>query len=333
MVTGTGTGIKFMVVTITLNPIVERRFYLHNVVPGSANRAKKEALRAGGKGINVSRQIALFGIANVAVTFIGGDSGKLLRRALKEDEINFTPIQLKDEIRTGFVSVDETSKSVTSFFPPNPIVTKNEATDFLDKAMKVINNASVVVLAGSSPSPECDYIFPEIIRRANELDKTVILDTYGDHLENCLNASPTMLHINKSEIEKSLYVTLNDEDSYREILQSFYKKGIKLSFITNGSNSFYASKFDFHYRVDVPVVDEFDATGSGDAFVAGLVIGLEKALVFDEFVNLSVSLGALNAKSEKTCAVTPAELELANYEIRINAVGKKMKIIDDSPTI
>ncbi|GJQ61686.1 MAG: tagatose-6-phosphate kinase [Melioribacteraceae bacterium] len=322
-----------MVVTITINPIVERRLYFDKFESGKVNRTEKEKFRAGGKGINVSRQLNNLGIKNTAVTFLGGDGGKLLRRTLKEEKIEFSPVQTGGETRQAWVAVDQSNKKVTSLFAPNSDITQREADDFLDKSLKVINNASVVVLAGSSPSETCDHIFPEIIKAAINEDKSVVADTYGKHLEACINAGPTALHINRDEAVNSLGITLDSEEEYRNLLSGFYDRGIKLSFVTNGNKPFYSSKFDFHYKIGVPAIEEYDSTGSGDAFVAGIVYGMEKALVYDEFTNLAVKLGALNATSEETCMVKINEIESFNSLADISPVGKKMKIIDDSPTI
>lgn len=322
-----------MVVTITLNPLVENRLTFDNIKNGSVNRASEESFRAGGKGINVSRQLNFLGIKNTAVTFVGGDTGKIFRRILKDENIDFSPVQSKEETRRATVVTDISKGEVTSYIPANPAITKAEAADLEDKASKVINNASVVVFAGSSPSPECDNIFPALIEKANNEDKVTVLDTYGKHLQACIDASPSIIHLNRDEVKASLNIELNTEDDYREFLSGLYKKGIRLAFITDGNKTFYASKFDFHYKITVPEIEETDPVGSGDAFVSGIVYGLEKAFVFDQFTETAVKLGALNAASGKTCAVTLSELENYSGNVTVEAVGKKMKILDDSPTI
>ena len=78
-----------MVLTITINPLLERRYYYSQIELSSVNRNGIIALKAGGKGINVSRQLNRLGVANIALVFTGGANGKLFRDALRKEGINF----------------------------------------------------------------------------------------------------------------------------------------------------------------------------------------------------------------------------------------------------
>jgi fructose-1-phosphate kinase PfkB-like protein len=135
------------------------------------------------------------------------------------------------------------------------------------------------------------------------------------------------------EIRNSLKVPMNSEMEISQVLTDFYKQGTNLAFITNGKVDIFASKADFHYKISVPKVIEKDATGSGDAFVAGIIYGLEKSLIFNDFVKLAASLGAQNAASWEVCKVDPSSAKKLEDDVSIVEIGKKIKLIDDSPTI
>ena len=321
-----------MILTVTLNPLLENRFYYDSVELGVSNRSKSHEFKAGGKGINVSRQLNYLDIKNIALTFLGGNNGKILRKILFEEDINFTAISTKSETRLAALAVEKTPARLTTFFEPNNAVSKNEVDQFKSKLEKMMQNCSVVVFSGSSPSTEADEIFSFGIQLANKLDKMSVLDTYGNHLQACIDAAPTILHNNVSEIEKSLSIDLSTEEKKIEFLKGLYKKGIKLAFLTDGDNAIYASKFDFTYKISPPIVDEIDSTGSGDAFVSGIVHGIEKGLVFDEFVKTASALGAVNASKWDVCASTLEETKKLIPQIAITTIGKKLKLIDDSPT-
>nr|MDA3859658.1 PfkB family carbohydrate kinase [Melioribacteraceae bacterium] len=182
------------------------------------------------------------------------------------------------------------------------------------------------------PNKEAASIITYGIELANELDKTSILDTYGEHLQECINAKPTLLHNNVEELESSLNIKLDNEDKKVNFLKELYEKGIKLAFITNGAKATYASKFDFIYKIQSQKVKAIDATGSGDAFVAGIAYGLEKALVFDEFLRIASALGGINATCWDVCMVTLKDIQEIVNTVTVKPIGKKLKLIDDSPT-
>ncbi len=320
-----------MILTVTINPLLERRLFFNSVELGKENRCSKEIYSAGGKGINVSRQLNWLGIPNHAFTFLGGNNGKILRHCITKDKIDLSVVSTKSETRSADLIVEENLNRISTFFGTNNEVTVSESSEFKNKLEKMIQNCSIVVFAGSSPCSAADDIFPSGIELSNKYDKISILDTYGNHLKRCIDASPTIIHNNVSEVEKSLGISLQTGPEKLEYLLWLYSRKIKLAFLTDGANPAYASKFDFHYKIEQPHIDAIDATGSGDAFVAGIAYGMENSLVFDEFVKIAAALGSANASMIETCRVSLDQMNMYVDKVKISSAGKKMKMIDDSP--
>jgi len=320
-----------MILSVTIHPLLERRLLYNKISLGAHHRNPIEELKPGGKGINVCRQINKFGIRSLAYTFLGGNNGKVIKHILSEEKIDFTFIQTKNETRYSVITIDETNRSATTFFGPDYIILPGEADEFKIKLEKMIRNCEIAVFSGSSPCKETNSIFPFGIEIANKYDKISVCDTYGIHLKDCIDQSPTILHNNISEIKNSLNISLNDEKEKLSFLDFLYSKGVKQSFITNGKEDIYASNFDYHYRIENTKIEEVDPTGSGDAFVAGLVYGLNKDKTFDEYVKLASALGALNASTFEVCNVNIDEAQKLTEKIKIFTVGKKIKSIDVAP--
>lgn len=320
-----------MVLTVTLNPLLEKKLFFKNLT--KHNRAYNQKYLAGGKGINVSRQLNHLGIKNHSLIFLGGSNGKKLRAVLESENISFSAVTSKDETREATLVYDESAGKLKTYFGVNSIITENEIENFINKMEKAIINSSIVVFSGSLPNKLCSIIIEKGLELCNKYDKISILDSYGEMLSKQINCSPTILHNNIEEISNSLKMKLANEKEIRNLLTYLYQKGIKLAFLTSGNKNTYASKYDFHYKINNPKVIEIDSTGSGDAFVSGIVYGLEKSLVFDEFTKLASALGAVNATKNTTCAVDYNEAENLISQISISEIGKKLKLINDSPTI
>ncbi|PID58385.1 MAG: 1-phosphofructokinase [Ignavibacteriae bacterium] len=321
-----------MVLTVTLNPLLEKKYFFKKI-EGNNNRAYKEKYLAGGKGINVSRQLNVLGIKNHALTFLGKNNGKILRSILQTENINFSTIDTKAETREATLIFDESRKKLSTFFGINSDISNSEIEKFIIKLKKAISNSSIVLFSGSLPNDECSQIIEEGIKFCNQNDKISILDSYGQNLEHQLSCSPTIIHNNLDELENSLNIKLKSQKSVTDLLNNFYKKNIKLSFLTAGKDSTYASKSDFHYKIKNARIEEKDSTGSGDAFVSGIIYGLEKSMVFNDFVKLASALGFANALSWDVCQVKMEEAQKLLGKILITEIGKKYKVIDDSPTI
>jgi len=320
-----------MILTVTINPMLEICLNYEQLTVNSENRNGKLAYRAGGKGINVSRQLKHLHTKSLGYTFAGGGNGKIFRSLLEHEELQFSFIRTESEMRIASVLVDESKKNVATYFQENSVVTASEADEFKSKLEKMIQNCEIVVFSGSSPSSGTEDIFPYGISLANKYDKISVVDTYGNHLAQCIEAAPTILHNTVEEVEKSLGIKLKSEKSTLSFLDHLYQKGIKQAFITNGEHPVYVSNFDYHFKIAPLYVEAVHPTGSGDAFVAGVVYGWHHDFVFEETCRLASALGSLNAARLDVCAVDFDTAMECQKQIVVEPVGKKMKLLDDWP--
>ena len=320
-----------MILTVTINPLLERRYYYQNLDLSSVNRNGKLIIKAGGKGINVNRQLNKLGIKNIALLFTGGSNGKLIRETLRAEKINFSEIITRNETRDASIIIDQSAEKFYSFFVSDSIISLRETEDFILRMEKAIAACEIVVFSGSSPCKEADLIFVEGIRIANKLDKISVCDTYGRHLQSCYDSSPTIIHNNVDEIKASLDLKFENEADHRNFLNMLYKKGVKQAYITDSANPVYASNFDFHYKVIPPQINHVDSTGSGDAFVSGIVYGWHNKFTFEQQLCFATALGAFNAKSFEVCDVEMKDAKSLSQKIKIESTGKKPKVINDHP--
>jgi 1-phosphofructokinase family hexose kinase len=320
-----------MILTVTINPLLEQRLTFSKVSSSTQNRNGKLQFSAGGKGINVNRQLNILDVQNIALTFSGGNYGKLFRESIKNEGIDFSLINTCTETRICSVIIDSKEKSISYYFSENQAITKDETDKFIFKMEKMIQNCEMVIFSGSSPGKEADKIFPAGIEIANKYDKISICDTYGMHLENCYSASPRIVHNNIEEVVNSLHLNLNDEKDKLVFLDYLYSKGIKQVYLTDGDKNIYASNFDFHYKLRVPNIKSVDSTGSGDAFVAGIAYGWHNKLVFNEQIKFAAALGTVNAQMFDVCSVPVDKARKIVESIEVHPIGKKIKIIDDTP--
>lgn len=320
-----------MIVTVTLNPLLERRYSFSSFNYPGINRDGKAVLSAGGKGINVSRQLNYLNAANLAFTFLGGTNGRTYRDILKNEDINFTFIKSESETRDGVVIIDEEHGQVTNLFGADPDITVKEVEEFKAKLEKIIQNCEMVVFSGSSPCRNTDSIIPFGIEAANRYDKISVCDTYGKHLDECIKAGPTIIHNNLDELQKSLNAELKSEENILTFLDKMYAAGIKQAYITDAEKVFYASNFDFHFKVKPPVVKAVDSTGSGDSFMAGIIYSWHNDLTFADGLKLATSLGAANASRYEVSNIILKDTDELIRNIDISVIGKKMKTLDVSP--
>ena len=320
-----------MILTVTINPLLERRLAFKIISFGYQNRNGQEQLKSGGKGINVSRQLNRLDLPNLAFTFLGGNNGKLLKEVISSEYINFTFVKTHSETRDAILILDKSRNSLTSYFRVNTEVMESEVDEFKMKLDKMIQNCEIVIFSGSSPNKNADTIFPCGIRIARKYDKISVCDTYGNHLKDCIEAGPTIIHNNIQETEKSLSINLGSECEILDYLDFLYSKNVKQSYLTDGANNFYCSNFDYHFKVKPSKVDSLDPTGSGDCFVAGIAYGWHNSMTFENSLRLATSLGIANSLTFDTSNVSLTDAELFSDSITIEPIGKLMKTFNVSP--
>jgi len=317
-----------MLLSVTLNPLLEHRFFVNNFKVNSDIRAFAEDFKTGGKGININRQLNFLGIENLAITFSGGYNGKKFRSILNQENINNMIVPTKSETRIASVIIDESSNLISTVFGINSVIEASEIEEFTAKLEKAVQNCSIVVFSGSIPNDDSADIIIRGLQLADKYDKISILDTYGSHFLEFIENSPTILHNNLSEIELSLNTNLNNENEIRDLLNYFYSKNIKQSYLTNSGNDFYCSNFDFHHKVKIPHIKSRNETGSGDAFVSGLIYGLSNSMTFKNTVKFAVSLAAANAEELDVCSVKKENSDRYSEKVEIIEIGKKISLID-----
>lgn len=106
-----------MVTTITLNPMLDKTVHIDRFVRGAIHRATALENVAGGKGINVARQLKVLGIPSVATGFLGGKVGLTVAELLQQEGIEHEFVQADVPTREG-VTYLESDGTATAVFEP-----------------------------------------------------------------------------------------------------------------------------------------------------------------------------------------------------------------------
>ena len=106
------------IVTITLNPALDKSISVPELVPEKKLRALSAKVEPGGGGINISRALKKLGVASEAIILSGGYTGKTLESLLAKEQVEFTAIETAGDTRENFVVFDEDKKLQYRFGMP-----------------------------------------------------------------------------------------------------------------------------------------------------------------------------------------------------------------------
>jgi len=284
-----------MIVTVTLNPMLDKTITVSSIALGHIHRAETVVGVAGGKGINVARQLKHLGHDCIATGFLGGEVGQIVAGLLSEEGIRHDFVMTDSQTREGLTFL-EPDGTATSVFEPTPSIDGKFLQLLVQKVASLMSESHWIALCGSSPSLETERVCGEVIARAHQLGTRSVLDSYGETLRFGIAAKPNIVKINKDEYETTFRVSLKSEADILRALDSLLSHGIQHCVMTNGSQPAYAASQAQRWKLVSPSIEAVNPVGSGDAMLAGILYGFEESWDFEECLAFGIAAGVANAK-------------------------------------
>ncbi|GAA3152965.1 hypothetical protein GCM10020001_090690 [Nonomuraea salmonea] len=192
-----------MILTLTLNPSLDRTIEISSLDRGAVIRAAAARLDPGGKGVNVSRALLANAVASRAVVPYGGDEGRQLVRLLAAEGLDMVTVPVAGATRSN-VTLAEPDGTVTKVNEPGTALSPAEldtiAEAVLDAAHSGGQGADWVVASGSLPPEVPADVYALLCRRFAGAGINVAVDTSGPALSCALPAAPTLVKPNLEEL-------------------------------------------------------------------------------------------------------------------------------------
>ncbi len=310
-----------MVLTVTLNAAIDKRYVVENYQVGEVNRVKECAFVAGGKGLNVSKTARIAGADVLATGFVGGHAGAYIIEAVEKQDVKTDFIQVKGESRSCINIYDSVNKTQTEFLEPGVVVSEEEQRAFYLKFGELIEKCDVVAMSGSVPKGVGTDMYPRLVQMAKTAGKKVIVDTSGALLDEVVKAKPNMIKPNIDEIRLLTGKPISDREELIEAGMELQKSGIERVVISLGADGSLMFVDEGVYQAIVPRIDAVNTVGCGDCMTAGFAIGFEKGMAPEEALRFASATSAASAMREETGYFVKEDMEALFNKIEI----KKLK--------
>lgn len=288
-----------MILVVNLNASVDKRYQMDELTKGEVMRAATVDNTPGGKGLHVANVATILGEDCIATGLLGGKSGEFIADALVDYGIQQDFVTIAGETRSCLAIITADGEQ-TEILEPGPVVTPEELDAFREKYRKLAAKASVIVASGSMPRGIDKGFYAELIDGARELGKFFLLDTSGEALAKGIEAKPYLIKPNKDEIKTLKGVDIaNEEDVINEV-ESFMADGINLAVVSMGADGSIAGYKGHIYKVTVPKIKCVNPVGSGDSYVAGIAVGIERNMSVEGILALGAACGTANAMEEES---------------------------------
>lgn len=290
-----------MIITVTMNPAMDRTITIPSFVHGGINRIKTVETDIGGKGVNVSKTIKMLGGLSKAIGFAGGNSGDELKNTLKQLGIQPDFIPVNSELRCN-TKIVEDNGCVTELNEPGAEVGPMQ----LEALLRIVNayagSGNMFVLSGSVPKGVPVDIYARIIEKVHTKGGKVLLDADGELFRQALEAKPDIIKPNCMEMETLYGVQNAGLEELRSMGEKMLDKGIGKVVISMGSEgALFLEKEKALYGKGLNVKTN-STVGAGDAMAAVMAYAWERKFSMEQTAKLAIatSAGAATTKGTKT---------------------------------
>ena len=306
-----------MILTVTLNAAIDKRYVVEEVRTGEVNRVKECVYTPGGKGLNVSKPAAIYGAEVTATGFVGGHAGHYIEDALEPFGIKSAFYHMEAESRSCINIWDEKNQLQTEFLEPGFTVTEADFERFLEHFRGLAADADVVTISGSVPKGLDGTAYQRMVKLVREAGKPVILDTSGKLLEQGIEAAPTMIKPNLDEIRMLTGKDCTDPEEIIEAAKVLHGRGIRIVTVSLGGDGAVVVSDEGAYRARVPRIHAVNTVGCGDSMTAGFALGLSEGLSIKETLRKASAVSAAAAMREETGFFVKEDMERLLPQIEI----------------
>jgi 1-phosphofructokinase family hexose kinase len=299
-----------MILTVTLNPCVDKSIALETLTPGAFNDAVEAHDVAGGKATNVARMAKHLGAPVKSLLLLGGESGRLIERLIREcDEIEPLVVWTQAPSRNIVTIYERDRKRATAYVEPNPRISESEAAELMRQYLRALDDVEIVCFGGSAPDRVLDDTYRQMIEQAKRRGIRTILDSRGEALRLGVQAAPFMVKPNVAETEHLLGHPLPDQEARWRAVDWYRQLGIEIVVLSLGKAGAIIDWQGRRWSAQPPPIAEVNPVGSGDCLVAGFACGLLWGWAPEQTIRLAIAAGAANAAVWDAASPSRADVE------------------------
>jgi 1-phosphofructokinase family hexose kinase len=288
-----------VIVCLAANPSIDKLFEIDRLVRGDIHRPLGFVQTAGGKGLNVARAVASLGADVRVVALLRGHAGKWLEETLAAEGVGGSFVWTHGENRSSLSVADRETGGLTEFYEHGSEVPSAAWAELADALAGQLPDASWLTISGSLPQGVGDAGYRDVVAEARDAGVRVALDADGERLRLALEAGPDVVKVNAAEASELLGVPTarrNEAVAAAQKLRELAGGGERAGLVTRGADGVVLAAPDGGLYEGVLYVRGRYPVGSGDAFLAGLVVGLERGAGWAEALRLALGASTANAE-------------------------------------
>ncbi len=262
----------------------------------------------GGSAANIASNCAMLGLNSMYLGVLGDDfSARICMDDMKERGVDLSNVELTEKDKTAFSVILRTEwgkdRSILAYKGANNLITPEQVKK------KYFENIKAFAWTSLTKEEACKSI-----------EKAI---TFTKERGGTIYAAPSMSIIKNNPkwakilISKSDVISLNKEEASEftketetmHILDKFFDLGLDLVSITDGAKGSIVSDGDIVINSSVYDVEVEDTTGSGDAFLSGILFSRMDGFSLEKTCKIASAMSALECMETGVRIGIPSNLQ------------------------
>lgn len=309
-----------MILTIDLNPSINREYVLDNLSLGRYNLTNSTSFKNGGSGMIATTLFNTFSQDSILTGFLGGINGEYFHKELRELGIAHEFTQITEETRTTISIIDQ--ENYTSISDYGPRVNREELINFYELYTRLIYKTDIICGLGVSlPLGAPKDIYYDLIKYANKNNKKFILDIKGEELNYSIDASPYMVILDQEELENLIKLSLNFENEIIKGGRYILDKGVEFVVIDLQNKGSIVLGQKQGYRIEIPYTNKNNTSKDHSGFAAGFALGLNRGYDLDMTLRLGQAFDIASNLEQNTSNIEMSDVKRIMGEIEIYPIN------------
>ena len=272
-----------MILCVAANPSVDRVARVEELRAGEIHRPIDVTVVPGGKGLNAARAAAVLGGDVTAAALLAGHAGRFVADRMERDGVRLEAVLAREgETRTSYTVAPGDGGPLTEFYELGDGVAADVWADFAALVRRLAVSADWLTISGSLPAgaPGDGYVGLVGVAR-----------TAFDSAEAGIERRPALVKVNQHEAAR-----LTGVDHPAAAARILAESSAAAAVVTLGADG--AVAVDGRGAGWTATLDARGAypVGSGDCFLAGMVVALDRGEPFDGALRLAMGAAAANAE-------------------------------------
>jgi 1-phosphofructokinase family hexose kinase len=309
---------------VSLNPAIDKRMRMAQLIPGKVNRVRDGQAHPGGKAAHVAMSLRALGAKPLWLGFAGGSTGDELLRGLEDLGIQTQAVRVDQNTRVNLEIIADDG-CVTEILDPGAPVAEKYWKVFSETFATLLSQekrSGIVLASGSLPRGTATNAYAEIIEVAHRCGHKIFLDTSGEPMRLALSAGPDFVKPNREEAEWLIGEEIRDCRSAKAAVHRLIGLGARSAAVSLGHEGLvWRPAADQHfYHAQPPSISIKSSVGSGDAALAGFAYAAARQFDVEKTLRLATACGAANCLADAPGQLQETDVRAFEPQVRIETL-------------